>query len=76
MVTTKKVRSKHKPRLGVIDVLYRAVAKYVESNGGRVIVAGGIQCQQWPGDGLYQFTIAVKCTGRPPKFAKLEHPNG
>lgn len=52
------------------DVLYRAVADYVESVGGTVIVVGGIQCQQWPGDEPYQFTIAIKCTGRKPEFAK------
>jgi len=52
------------------DDLYRAVAKYVASHGGEVIVAGGIQVQEWPGGGPYQFTIAVKCTGHRPDFDK------
>ena len=51
-----------------VDRLYDAVAAYVKLHKGSVLVAGGIQCQQWPGDGLYQFTIAVKCTGQPPEF--------
>ena len=50
--------------------LYKAVAAYVEKNGGTVVVAGGIQIQEWPGDGEFRYTVAVKCSGRRPKFAK------
>jgi hypothetical protein len=47
--------------------LYRAVADYVAANGGKVIVAGGVQCQQYDG----HFYIAVKCTGTlPPDWVK------
>ena len=50
--------------------LYRAVAKYVEDHGGKVIVCGGIQIQEWPDDAEYNFSIAIKCTGRKPVFNK------
>jgi len=46
--------------------LYKAVAHYVKKNGGMVIVTSGIQIQEWPGDGEYRFTVAVKCNGRKP----------
>jgi hypothetical protein len=49
--------------------LCRAVARYVESQGGKVLVAGGIQIQQWPGQGRFNFIIGVKCTGQLPAFA-------
>jgi hypothetical protein len=49
--------------------LYRAVANYVEKNGGVVIVAGGIEIQEWPERGRFNFSVAVKCTGRKPKLA-------
>jgi len=56
-----------------IDRLYRAVAHYVKLNGGVVIVAGGIQVQQWPGEGSMNFHISVTCTGgRLPAFAEPE----
>ena len=47
--------------------LYKAVANYVKTNGGEVIVAGGIQIQQWDDDPK-KFTIAVKCSGKRPTF--------
>lgn len=56
------------PKEKAVHKLYDAVASYVKLNKGIVLVAGGIQCQSWPGDGSYQFTIAVKCTGKPPLF--------
>lgn len=52
------------------DALQRAVVKYIESRGGSVLVVGGIQIQQWPGEPSCNFTIAVKCTGRKPDKPK------
>jgi hypothetical protein len=46
--------------------LYRAVERYVKSNGGGVLVIGGIQVQEWPGDFDGTFTIGVRCTGKKP----------
>ena len=49
-----------------IDDLYKAVQAYVENRGGQILVIGGIQLQQWPGEGEYKFTIGVQVTGRRP----------
>ena len=46
-----------------ISTLYRAVARYVESNGGRLVVIGGIQIQRWPSEEEFSFSVAVKCIG-------------
>lgn len=48
------------------DTLQRAVVKYIEARGGNVIVIGGVEIQQWPGELPYNFTVAVKCTGIKP----------
>lgn len=53
-----------------VNALYRAVQRYVKSNGGTVIVAGGIQMQEWPNDGSLNYTIAVKCFGKKPEFGE------
>ncbi len=55
-----------------IERLYRAVGNYVKSTGGVVIVAGGIQIAQYPGEGAMNFHVSVKCTGHIPKFAEPE----
>jgi hypothetical protein len=47
--------------------LYRAVQKYVEVNGGKLAVIGGIKIIEWPGDSSYNFTVGVGCTGRRPQ---------
>ena len=52
--------------------LYRAVMEYVEKHGGSVLVVGGIQVQHWPEDAPMCYRIAVKCTGREPKFKETE----
>ena len=51
-----------------ISQLYRAVERYVTAHHGSVLVIGGIQLQEWPGEGEYNFSIAVKCTGKRPIF--------
>jgi hypothetical protein len=53
------------------EKLYRAVAAYVEAQGGSVLIADGIQILRWPGDAANKFTLCVSCFGRQPKFAKL-----
>lgn len=63
---------KPKENTAAIERLYRAVGNYVKSAGGVVIVAGGIQIVQYPGEGTMRFSVAVKCTGRLPKFADPE----
>lgn len=64
MTAKRKPKNPDEPYL----ILYKAVCDYVESYGGKVAVCGGIQVQEWPADGPYQFTIAIKCTGRKPAF--------
>ena len=54
-----------------ISRLYRAVLRYVESKGGKLLVIGGIQVQRWPEDGEYNFRIAVKCTGSMPEYSNV-----
>lgn len=46
--------------------LYRAVIRYVESKGGKLLVIGGVQVQEWPEDAAYKFRLAVGCLGRKP----------
>lgn len=48
--------------------LYRAIAEYVEAHGGKVIIAEGIQIQEWPPYKENAFTVAVKCSGKKPNF--------
>ena len=64
---------KQKPILGrdPVSQLYRAVIRYVESQGGKLFVIGGVQVQEWPEDFAYNFRIAVRCTGRKPTFEPL-----
>ena len=64
MATTNKARD------NAYMGLYRAVAKYVRLKGGSVVVCSGIQVQEWPGSGKWSFSIAVKCLGRKPIYAK------
>jgi hypothetical protein len=52
------------------DKLYSAVQEYVEGHGGKLIVIGGVQIQEWPEDNPLCFRLAIKCTGRKPVFAK------
>lgn len=69
-MATKMAKRKPKSKDDAVMNLYHAVAKYVESKDGNVVVAGGIQCQLWPSDAPHQFTIAVKCSGSPPKYTE------
>lgn len=63
-------RKKTRPYNDIIDDLYLAVQQYVESNGGNVVVIGGVQVQQWPFDLEHNFTIGIRCTGKKPKLDK------
>lgn len=47
--------------------LYRAIIRYVESKKGSILVIGGVQVEQWPGDGEFKFVVGVRCMGRKPK---------
>lgn len=63
----KRKRTKIDPH---IELLYKAVQNYVEQNGGKLVVIGGITVQEWPQDNKGIFHVAVKCLGRMPKFAE------
>ena len=66
----KKKKAKRDPLAGdrsPSGQLYRAVRRFVESKGGSILVIGGIQVEQWPGDGEFKFVIGVRCMGRKPK---------
>jgi hypothetical protein len=67
---------KQKPRINATtpkrtdrptDRLYNAVQNYVEKRGGKLVVVGGIEIQEWPTDPEFCFRVAVKCLGRKPK---------
>jgi len=56
--------------------LYRAIIRYVESRKGSIIVIGGVQIEQWPGDGEFKYVVGVRCMGRkpmPPTTVKAPH---
>jgi hypothetical protein len=55
-----------------VDQLYKAVHRYVERHGGNLIVIGGVEIQEWPGDVTGKFKIAVNCLGKKPTFKKAE----
>ncbi|HLF10634.1 MAG TPA: hypothetical protein VJA26_05420 [Gammaproteobacteria bacterium] len=45
--------------------LLTAVARFVDSHGGKTVVVGGIQTEQWPDD-PFRFKVTIQCTGKPP----------
>ena len=51
------------------NALYDAVTEYIASRGGKAVVIGGVQVQEWPGDRAMSFTLGIKITGRKPTFA-------
>jgi hypothetical protein len=52
--------------------LYRAVQNYVKAHDGSVIVIGGIDLVQMPGDGEMKYRVAVRCLGKRPVFREGE----
>lgn len=68
---TKKRRHKAKDDDASVKLL-KAVGEWVKSKGGEVLVAGGISIQSWPGEGDFNFHVAVKCTGRRPASPESE----
>lgn len=58
-----------------VSQLYRAVDRYVKSKGGSLVVIGGIQVQQWPGDPAHSFVVAVKCMGRQQNSRRHQMPD-
>ena len=50
--------------------LYRAILRYVKSKGGSIMVIGGVQIEQWPGDGELKYVVGVRCMGRKPVVEK------
>jgi hypothetical protein len=50
--------------------LQTAVVHWIKANGGTAIVIGGIEVQQWPGDGEFNYRVAVRATGKKPEAVK------
>lgn len=71
-MATKKAKKKAPAMSRHVDRLYKAVANYVEKNGGKLVVIGGVQMQEWPADNPGVFHVSVKCMGRKPVFKKDE----
>lgn len=57
----------------VTDKLYDAVVKYIESKGGRVIVIGGVEIQQFP-ENDFNYKLAIRCTGKKPLPSRDREP--
>lgn len=55
-----------------VSQLYRAIIRYVESKGGKIIVIGGIEIQEWPLDPKLNFRVGVRCLGRKPVIEPKE----
>lgn len=68
MTKRPKKKSKHRKITGrdPTSQLYRAIIRYVESKGGSITVIGGVQIEQWPGDGELKYVVGVRCMGRKP----------
>lgn len=70
---TKKAKRVIDPLDGKRDVvsnLYRSVLRYVQKNGGNLVLAGGINIYTWPGSKPGQFEVAVKCLGTLPTLPR------
>jgi hypothetical protein len=63
-----KANKKRTREMIAIDRLYKAVQLYVESQGGRVAVIGGVAVGTG-GERPMNFLVQVNCTGIPPSFA-------
>lgn len=64
-------KKKAKPTMDrATDRLYKAVENYVTKKGGKLVVIGGIQVQQWPADPAMVFYVAIKCMGRMPEYVE------
>ncbi len=50
--------------------LYRAVRRYVQERGGKLLVIGGIEIQEWPEDRVGMFRVAVRVMGKKPEALK------
>lgn len=48
------------------DTLYDAVINYIQSKGGKVLVIGGVEVQQFPEDNKNNFRLAVRFMGKKP----------
>ena len=64
-----KKKNKLKPKWGrdPESQLLKAAARYIEANGGKVFVIGGLQIQQWAKDNEGNYLLAIKFTGNAPK---------
>ena len=55
------------------DKLYKEIRRYIESRGGKVLVIGGIEIQEWPTDSpLSKFTVGIHITGIKPNKVNEE----
>lgn len=50
--------------------LQAAVQHWVKAKGGDIVLIGAIEVQQWPGEGVGNYRIAVRCMGRAPERDK------
>lgn len=72
----KRLTGKELIQEGVTMTLYHAAQAYVEAHGGSLAVCGGVQIQRWPGERPLNWTLAIKCTGRPPSYESDRNADG
>lgn len=48
--------------------LYDALDNYVTKLGGKIVIIGGVEVQEWPNDPKHSFRMAIKCVGFKPKY--------
>lgn len=51
--------------------LYETVKRYVEAQGGTALVLGGIEVIKYSDDWKYNYRLAVRITGIPPKPSEV-----
>ena len=69
MKTRKRKPKSTKKQMAAIRLQNEAV-KFIEVNGGKVIVIGEIGVMKESGSGLYNYHLTIKVTGRPPEQAQ------
>lgn len=60
----------------LIDDLYKAVQAYVEGNGGKLSVIGGVQIMQDDPMRKFNFGVVVRCTGSLPVLTTSPNKEG
>ena len=50
------------------DALHCAAETFIRAYGGSAVVIGGVEIQRWPGEFSFNYRLAIRVTGMPPKY--------